>query len=224
MYEIINEAGKVSCDFKSIREYLEEQLSIYKGMVFTEESKKDAKATVAELRKQKKDFTDRIKEAKAEYMKPYEAFAKEANEILALYDEPITFINNQVDEFESKRIEKKKHLIEEIYVEFMDGMYDILTLRKIYNPKWENATFTEKQIKEEMSLIKSQVISGFTTIDLMNSEYGEEAKKIFLEDYDISKAINHITAKENLKKEILAREEEKKREKEMFHIWKALFE
>lgn len=211
---ISQKAGSITCDFEGAKAYLNSQLSIYRGMVFTEDSKKEAKNTVAELRKQKKAFSDRVKEVKAEYMKPFDDFQKQANELIGMYDDPVNFINEQIDVFEQKRISEKKQRIEEIYEEFMSDMQDVLPLKKIYNIKWENATFTEKQIKDEMTSLKQTVKVGLETINGMGSDVEEAAINIFLQDYDLSKAILYINNHEKQKMDILAREQERIRREE----------
>jgi len=215
-YEVIvtPEAGVIKCDFDSAKKYLDSQLDIYRGMVFTEDSKKDAKNTVAELRKQKKAFSDRVKEVKAEYMKPFDEFQKQANELIGMYDEPVDFINGQVEAFEQKRITEKKQRIADIYQEFIGDMAEKLPLNAIYNIKWENATFTEKQIKDEINEIKASVKTGIETIKAMQSDIEERVIDSFLVDRDIKKAIMAITAHEKNKAEILAREQERLRREE----------
>ena len=211
---VSQKAGVISCDFDSAKRYLSEQLEIYRGMVFTEDSKKDAKSTIADLRKQKSAFSDRVKEVKKEYMKPFDDFQKKANELIALYDEPIFFINDQVNEFERKRIEEKKKRIEEIYDEFMSDMKDVLPMKKIYNTKWENSTFTEKKIKDDMTSIRLTVIQGLEAIRQMRSNVEETAIQMFLQDFDVTKAIMYINNHERQKAEILAREQERVRREE----------
>ena len=211
---VTQQAGVINCDFDSAKRYLSEQLEIYRGMVFTEDSKKEAKSTIADLRKQKSAFSDRVKEVKKEYMKPFEEFQAKANELIALYDEPILFINDQVSEFERKRIEEKKERIEKIYDEFMGDMKEILPLTKVYNPKWENSTFTEKKIKDEMVTTRLTVIQGLEAIRQMNSDVEETAIQMFLQDYDITKAILYINNHERQKAEILAREQERIKKEE----------
>lgn len=198
----------IECDFDGIEKYLDEQLAVYRGMVFTEDSKADAKKTVAELRKQKKAFSDRVKEVKEEYMKPFNDFFQRASQIIAKYDEPVMFINGQIDAFEQKRVEEKKTRIQEIYEEFIGDMMEELPLSRIYNPKWENATYTEKQIKDDIYQAKEKVKTGISTIKAMGSDIEDRVIGQFLLDYDIQKAVLAITQHEKDKAEILAREQE----------------
>ena len=151
---VITQQGTViNCDFENAKAYLRSRLEEYNGVLFTEDMKKDAKQTVADLRKEKKELIDRVKDVKKEYMIPFDKFYEQACELIDMYDEPINFINEQVNDYERKRIEEKKAFIQELYDEFVgcdELMKEYLPLAKIYNPKWENATTNRKAILTEM--------------------------------------------------------------------------
>lgn len=51
--------GAISFNFEDIKEALAAELELYKNLVFTEETKTDAKKTVAELRKLRSRLTTR---------------------------------------------------------------------------------------------------------------------------------------------------------------------
>lgn len=218
--KVIATAGQVVCDFNSAKQYLQERLEQYQNVVFTEDSKKEAKGVVADLRKEKKAFSDRIKEAKAEYMKPFEAFAAQAIELIEMYDAPINYINGQVAEFERKRMEEKRERIKQLYVECIGDMQDKLPLTKIYNAKWENSTTNPTQIRREMMEYKEKVKSGLDAIKQMHSDAENKAVAMFLESYDLTRAILYINQYEQQQKEILAREQERIRREEEERIRK----
>lgn len=151
---VTQEAGMIQCDFKAAREYLEKRLEQYQGIIFTEDSKKEAKDTLALLRKEKKAFGERVKEVKEEYMAPFLAFAEQAKELTELYDKPISFISGQLADFEKQRVEEKKQLIQELYEECIGEMSEILPLARIYDEKWENAGTTQKAIRGALMTYK----------------------------------------------------------------------
>ena len=212
--KVITTAGQVVCDFDSAKQYLQERLEQYQNVVFTEDSKKEAKGAVADLRKEKKSFSDRVKDAKAEYMKPFESFVEQANKLIEMYDTPINYINGQIADFERKRVAEKKEQIRQLYVECIDDMQDKLPLMKIYNPKWENSTTNPTQIRREMMEYKERVKSGLDAIKQMHSDVEDKAVAMFLESYDLTKTILYINQYEQQQKEILAREQERIRREE----------
>lgn len=177
--QVQQQAGKITCDFEAGKAYLNERLEEYRNVVFTEDSKKEAKATVASLRKEKKAFTDRVKEVRDEYMKPLEEFAAKAKELADMYDQPINFINGQVSAFEQRRIEEKKEQIKDLYLECLGDMQAELPLNKIYNSKWENATTNPTQIRREMMERKETVKQGLDAIRQMHSDAEEKAVVMF---------------------------------------------
>lgn len=214
---VTQQSAVIHCDFENVKAYLNERLEEYRGVLFTEDTKAEAKQTVADLRKEKKAFEDRVKEVKKEYMKPFEEFSEKATELIEMYDEPINFINGQVADFEKKRIEKKKVEIQSIYNEFIgcdDVLREYLPLAKIYNPKWENATVKRNAICKEMDEYITKTREAITSIKAMNSDVEEIALNMFKETFDTTKCILYINNHERQKAEILAREQERIRREE----------
>ena len=214
---ITQQSGVIKCDFESVKAHLRARLEEFNGVVFTEDMKQDAKKTVAQLRKEKKELIDRVKEAGKEYMKPFKEFEAEAMGVIEMYDEPINFINDQVSDYEKKRIEEKKVFIRELYEEFIgydEQMREYLPLEKIYNPKWENATTNRKAICTEMDDYIRKTKEAITSIKAMNSDVEEIALNMYKETFDTTKCILYINNHERQKAEILAREQERIRREE----------
>lgn len=211
---VTQKPGSIQCDFEGAKAYLSRQLEVYRGMVFTEDKKKEAKETVAALRKNKKAFENRVKEVRSEYMAPYEAFFRQARELADMFDEPICFINGQIDDFERKRIEEKRLLIQQLYRECIADMVDFLPLSKIYNPKWENTTTTPKAIRADMMNYKEDAKKAIAAIKEMHSDAEEPALDMYKESLDLTKCILYITNHEQQKAAIIAREQERVRREE----------
>lgn len=192
---IIQRAGAVTCDFEGMRTQLDAYCKEYEGVVFTEDTKADAKKTVANLRKDQKEWLNRIKDAKAEYMKPWDAFAEKANELARMFDKPICAINEQIDAFEEGRKKEKDERIKEIFGEmvFESDILDFLPLSKVYNEKWLNATYTEKQIKDDIMLQKMNVKSGLNSIMAFKSDVEAKALEVFKETLSLPDALKVIT-------------------------------
>lgn len=198
----------IEADFEAAENYLTEQLEGYKSVVFTEDTKKEAKETVANLRRDKKALQDKVKSLKSEYMAPFEAFADKANLLIEKYDVPINYINEQIADFETKRVEEKKALIGEIYLELIpeEDIQEALTLDSIYNKKWENATFTQKNIREEIMQHKANFKSAMTTITAMHSDKEEEAKKMYIRNRNLNEVLEYLAQYEEYKKQIAEQE------------------
>ena len=100
--------GTIGMNFDEVKETLSNGLEEYRHMTFTEDSKTEAKKTVASLRKLKKTVNDKKNEVKKSFMVPYTDFETKVKELDKLIDEPINFINAQVETFERNRVEERK--------------------------------------------------------------------------------------------------------------------
>ncbi len=212
---ITMESAKVSCNFEQVEAAIQEVLSEYKGAVFTEDSKTYAKKVVASLRAQKKTFQDNLREEKKKYMTPWEEFEVKAKQLIALYDEPINLINEQVQAFEEKRIAEKKALIGHIYSEIIsDELNKYIPIERIYNPRWENATIKEKDIRREIQELSEKTAKDIDTIKSMESEAVDKALAMYRGNLDMAEAVYYINNYERQKQEILAKEQERRKREE----------
>lgn len=154
-------------NFDQLKERLLNYLKNYKGATFTEETKAIARADIADLRKLKKAINDRKIEVKKLFMQPYEEFEVKAKELMALIDEPIELIDNQVKVFEKKRIEERRVLIQEIYEEKSGDLAEYAPLDRIYSDKWERASTSTKSIKADIEQIFLGVQMDIESLRLM---------------------------------------------------------
>lgn len=212
---ITMESAKVSCNFEQVEAAIQEVLAEYNGAVFTEDSKAYAKKIVAGLRAQKKSFQDNLKEEKKKYMIPWDEFESKAKKLIAMYDEPINLINGQVQAFEEKRIEEKKEFIRSIYSEIVpDELKEYIPLERMYNPRWENATMKEKDIRMEITELSEKTAKDIDTINSMDSEAVTKALSMYRTSLDMAEAVSYINNYERQKQEILAKEQERRRREE----------
>lgn len=219
--QISRNNGTIDFNFEDLKEALTAELELYKNLVFTEETKTDAKKTVAELRKLKKQISDKRIEVKKLYMQPYTDFEAKVKELDKLINEPIAYISEQIDAFEQKRIKEKRELINEIYLEAASGREDIAgyaELNRVYDSKWENASTSKKSIQEAITSYLDSVANDIAAIKSMESEYEVKALMKYKETGILSDALLTIRQWEKQKEEILKAEEEKQAEAEADEI------
>ena len=210
--QISRNNGTIDFNFEDLKDALTAELELYKNLVFTEDTKADAKKTVAELRKLKKQISDKRIEVKKLYMQPYTDFEAKVKELDKLINEPITFISEQIDAFEQKRIEEKRELINEIYLELVSEREDIAgyaELNRVYDSKWENASTSKHTIQEAITSYLDSVDNDIAAIESMESEYEAKALMRYKETGVLSDALLTIRQWEKQKEEILKAEEEK---------------
>lgn len=215
--QISRNNGTIDFNFEDLKDALASELELYKNLVFTEDTKADAKKTVAELRKLKKQIGDKRIEVKKLYMQPYTDFEAKVKELDKLINEPIAFITEQIDAFEQKHIEEKRELINEIYLEAVSGREDIAgyaELNRVYDSKWENVSTSKKTIQESITNYLDGVANDVAAIKSMESEYEAKALMKYKETGVLSDALLTIRQWEKQKEEILKAEEEKQAEAE----------
>lgn len=174
---------------KSIRAYCDQ----YKGMVVTEEDIPETKKILAEIRKEKDALDTQRKDIKKAWNKPYDAFEKKVKVLLGIYDETIVEINVQLREYEEKRKAFKKEKIQKFYAELVpEELKEYLPLERIYNAKWENATYTEEQIREDICQELDIVNINLSSIKGLQSKWEEDALLVLRKGGTLPEAIRKI--------------------------------
>ena len=175
----------------SVRKYCEE----FKGVVVTEDTVADGKQMLANIRKEKKYLDDQRKEIKKAWNAPYLEFEKQVKEVMALYDEPISMINGQIQELEEQRKAKKRETINEIWeaTEIPDELQGWFSLSELYNPRWENATFKEKDIEKEIADRIAMLKMSYDTVKSLHHPYEVDGLKVLKESKDLQSTMACMT-------------------------------
>lgn len=212
---IINqEPGKIEFNFEELKKALAERMALYKGAVFSDEYKAMAKGEVAALRKLYKSIDDRRKLVKKQWNEPYEEFEAKTKELLALVNEPIVLIDNQIKEMEKRRKAERRDEIKKIFEEASADLGGFVPLDKIYDPRWENASTTIASIKKSINELLVSVRTAVATLQAMTSDAVPEAIRRYQDSLDLAGALGYINQYEAQKAEIMRREEIRKREEE----------
>ena len=213
---VSQQAGNITCNFDEMKAALLERLEEYRGAIFTEDTVVTGKKCVATLRKEQAAFKSRISEVRAEHMKPFEEFKRRADELVALFDEPINLINEQLSDFELQRRERKREEIRRVYSEIVDAdLQEYIPMDRIYNPKWENTTFSASKIKEEIRTIFNESKGAVGVIKSMNTDATEKALEVYKQTLTLSDAVAYINRYEAQKAQILQAEQEKREQEKI---------
>jgi len=106
--------AKVEFNYKEIEEQLNQVLAKYKGLVFTEETVKDCKQVIADLRKGQKSLDDFRKETKKLLTASVTEFENDCKILYKKFDEVIDPLKEQSNHFETLRKEEKKKAVEQL--------------------------------------------------------------------------------------------------------------
>lgn len=177
---------KISFNYEELKAELTEKVAFYETLVYTDDQVKDAKADRATLNKLKKTLNDERIRREKKYMQPFNEFKAQVNEIIEIIDKPIAVIDKQVKEFEDQKKAKKQKDIEELFAGM--GFQSFVTLEKIWDPKWLNASTSMKSIEEQMRSRMYQIGDDVLTLHNL-PEFGFEALEIYKQTLDVNKAI-----------------------------------
>ena len=180
----------------------------YKTIAYTADQAKDMKRDRADLNKLKAAFEDERKRLKKVCMEPYNRFEQQVKEITALIDEPIQLIDSQLSEIEERRKQLKQKEIEELFETI--GFQDFITLERIMDPKWLNATVSLNKIEEQMKNLLFRVGTEVSTINSL-PEFSFEALENYKKTLDLNMAIADGQRLADIQKRKQQYEEEQKR-------------
>ena len=175
---------------ESVRNYCDD----FKNVVFTADSEADGKQLLANIRRSQKELDDQRKQIKGEWNKPYKTFEDMCKKVIALYDEPIKLISDQLDEIDQLRKEDKMKVVKEIFdgYEAPDKVAGWYTFDELFDPRWLNKTFKEKDILKIITSSYKTLELAYDSILNTGSRYIEEGLARLKETKSIPEALNEM--------------------------------
>ena len=199
------ENTRLSFNFEELKNELQVKTDQYTKLVYTEDNIKTAKEDRADLNRLKKALNDERLRLQREYMKPFEGFKKQVDEIIGIIDRPVLAIDRQIKEYEAIKQEEKRQKIEEMFNSLFFPEFVKLD-EKIFNPKWLNASVSLKQIEDSLQETKAEIIRNCQTLATLPS-YSHEAVIYYQRTLDVTGAlakVRELTEIEEAKKKMLA--------------------
>lgn len=186
--------GQIECNFEEIKQELQTMMSAYTSLEVTEDTIKKAKEDLATLRKIYKAVDGKRKEVKKVFMQPYLDFEEKTKDLLSVIDEPIDMIDGKLKTFEIKRIAEKFEHQKEIYAESIGEYAEYLPFDKVRKKQWDNATYSDKDIKYDISKCIAKVRSDLDNIRALKSDIEDELFKTYRESgNNLSAAVTRFT-------------------------------
>lgn len=186
----------------------------YKGIVYTEETLKSAKADRAELNNLLKAIEDRRKKVKEIINQPYSDFEKELKSVTALIKSQTEEIGKQIDSFEDKQKKEKKQKIQEEYDSAIGDLKEILPFTKVFDTRYLNKTYKLNTAISEVKAKIEQVKTDLSTIESVCGKYALNAKDVYVRTLDLSKALAEEKRLKELEEKLEAERIRKQKEEE----------
>ena len=176
----------IEFNFEELKAEITAKAALYKNMVYTDDSIKQAKADKAALNKFITALEDKRKEVKKQCLQPYEAFEKQMKELVAIVNEPVQLIDSQVKAYEDNQKADKLEKIQE----FWEGTEhpEWLKCNRIFDQRWLNASFSLKKVQEAIEERLIQIEADVATISSL-PEFSFEALEVYKQTLDLNKAI-----------------------------------
>lgn len=208
----------IEWNYDELKAELSQKLEDYKGLVYTEEQMKEAKADRAKLNALATAIDSKRKEIKKQCLQPYEAFEAQIKDLLALIKEPVSLIDTQIKDFEEekkkKKLEEVKELFEKLKAEAGEGL-EFISFEQIFEDKFLNASTSLKQVETVINNVFNSVKCNLKTIAELK-DYTFEATEVYKETLNLSTALEKakymVDMAERKKVEEEKREQEKSEE------------
>ena len=191
----------VDWNYTEVKQWIEDGLARYKGVVYDETQIAEAKKDRANLNKLIQALESKRLEMKKLYLQPYTDFESKANELIAMVKEQAGEIDTQVKKFDEQRKQEKLEKIKnECYAPMIGNLAKLVPYERLHDPKWLNVTCSATTIGTEMAGKIDRIISGLSAIDKMGlaPEMVDRIKGVFLKNFDLAAA---IAEKDRIEKE-----------------------
>lgn len=188
----------IEANFDKLHEFVAARVAVYKNMVVTEETVKNAAADRAMLRKLRDRIDQNRKEIKAVCMRPTDEFAEGIKPTFAEIDAAIANIDEQVKKWEALEVQNKLNGLREFFNEKNTGPgAEIADFDKIAaaNPKWKNKGYEVKAAQNDIMSALANIDRGMMA--LRGQGYPDYCRAAMIErfakDYDLASALNVYT-------------------------------
>lgn len=176
----------IEFNYLELKKEIEEKVSVYTALCYSEDQIQDAKKDRAALNKFVKALSDERIKIKKECLKPYEDFEAKIKELDGIVSKAIQNIDGQVKAVEEKKKEERNQAIVEYWNNHDKPEW--LDLQQIFNEKWLNASVSIKTVCAEIDARIEQIAKDLETLSNL-PDFSFEATEEYKQSLDINKAI-----------------------------------
>lgn len=191
----------IEFNHEELKAGLEGSLKKYEGLVYTEDTIQDAKKDRATLNRFKKALNDKCMGIKRLCLAPYNDFEAKIKELIGLVDEPMLAIDGQVKGYEERKRSEKQEAIQEFWNAAESNVKTLVTLERIFDPRWLNVTFSMVNIEEKITVFFNKVESELTVIEELKTEFEDQVVRVYLQSFSIATALSENTKLVDQKKQ-----------------------
>ena len=179
-------SADIQANFDECKAALNEMMGPYKSLVIMETDLPQAKADRARIRRVAARIDEARKEVKRVYSEPLKQFEDKCKELTAICAEADSNIDTQVKAFEQARKAEKVGRLRAYFAENVGDAQDYMTFEAIFNPRWENTTYTEDAARADILREISSCMTGVNAIRTLNSPFETTLLDLYRENHDLS--------------------------------------
>ena len=180
-------AGSLTSNAKELRTKIESELKNYTVEKYID-NPDAAKTDKAILNKVKQTVADKRKEITKKWNEPLDTFLEEMKTLENSITSASCRLSCIVNEADVKEKELKKQQISEFY-STLD--FKLVTIDKIFNPKWLNKTTKMAAIQTEIESIIEKITTEMATIKSMDDADKEVLMAFYLDKLDLNATIQY---------------------------------
>ena len=171
---------------EEIKAEVAERMSYYRDLAYTDDQMNDAKKDRAKLNNFVKALEDKRREVKKQCLAPYEQFEHQIKEVIAIVNEPIRLIDEQIKSYEQQQKDEKLKKIREVFES--TGFQSFVTFEMVFDSRWLNKSVSFKSIQDQLLSRMYAIGNDVLTISQL-PEFSFEAMEVYKATLDINKAI-----------------------------------
>ena len=206
----------IEWNYDELKAELSQKLEEYKGLVYTEEQIKEAKADRAKLNALATAIDDKRKQIKKQCLQPYEQFEAQIKDLLAVIKEPVALIDSQIKGYEEGKKSKKLEEVKALFEKLKDAAgeeLEFLSFEQIFEDKFLNASLSLKMVETVINNKFNAIKHDIKTIAELK-EYSFEATEVYKETLSLNEALEKAKYMVDIAEKKKAEEERKEQEKE----------
>ena len=193
--------GQITTNFEELKISIAKKMKPYQGLVYVDETMKDAKVVRAELNKMIAEIETERKRIKGVWNNPYDAFEVKVKELIAIINKPILEIDTQIKDFEERRkADKDKAIVKAVedHLSAVDEEFkDIVVLCGVETDnRWQNSTFSMKKIDDDIQSQIDSIIADVKSLQVLceGDDMLSDLLTVYQSTGDLSKTIQKRSA------------------------------
>lgn len=208
--------GSIVWNFEEAKAAIEKQMSVYKSLVYTEETIAQAKTDRLEIAAKRKELEKIQAEVRDRYQAPYNEFYSQYKQLKALYENAEKNIKSYEDAYKSQQDKAKKEDAEKYWNDHGVTTFEV-PFEKVWKYEYLLKKWTLKKMHEDLDATKAKIDGELTIISHLPAEQMNYVLPQYLDSFNLSESMaawDRLKANEARAQEALKAAQEAKAQRE----------